>query len=134
MPQQKQIQTQGPCSRICNNNSLRNRLREVLLAWHHHPPVLVSLFTIATSVRSGDILGSQKLDQKLLHLSRGCLKVITLPPWQLAWNLPFLPVHKPETSGYQSVQYLQEANKWTEIIPLTVPNLTRLPGLYRSKP
>lgn len=52
-------------------------------------------------------------NQKALHLKRLC-EGNSLTPWQLAGTPPFLPVHKPGTSGYHPVQDLKEANKWTE--------------------
>lgn len=80
------------------------------------PPLVISLKASATPVSIKQYPMSQEAYQRIKTHIKRLLDQGILTPYQSPWNTPFLPMKKPGTRDYQSVQDLREVNKRVEDI------------------
>ncbi|XP_076419054.1 uncharacterized protein LOC121825602 [Peromyscus maniculatus bairdii] len=88
----------------------------------HRPPVYVEIKSDADPVKVRQYPMSLEAKKGITPHIRRLLSLGVLRPIQSAWNTPLLPVKKPHTGDYRSVQDLREVNKRVVDIHPTVPN------------
>lgn len=86
------------------------------------PPIIVSLKADAIPIAVKQYPMSKEAREGIApHINR-LLDQGILVPCKSPWNTPLLPVKKPGTGDYRTVQDLREVNKRVEDLHPTVPN------------
>lgn len=88
----------------------------------HQPPIVIHLLSSVSPVRVKQYPLSLEVRKGIRKHIQRLLDAGILTPCQSPWNAPLLPVQKPGSNDYRSVQDLRAVYQRVETIHPTVPN------------